>query len=135
MAGLGGPPVLVPTISMYRAYFSSPETNPFSGDYQKFLEPYLIDPMNARATQTPVSVSQQVYSASQQGYPTAFLMWHDTPGKAKDCDPGRVMLLQSISHYMSRMGRPARRWDDRTFANRGDVSYGTMSLAVWDPVI
>ena len=133
MAGLGGPPVLVPTISMYRAYFSSPETNPFSGDYQKFLEPYPIDPMNARATQTPASVYQQVYSASQQGYPTAFLMWNDTPGKAKDCDPGRVILLQSISHYMSRMGRPARWWDDRTFANRGDVSYGTVSLAVWDP--
>ena len=31
------------------------------------------------------------------------------------------------------MGRPASKWDDRTFANRGDVSYGTAPLAVRDP--
>ena len=60
MAGLGGPPVLVPTIFTYRAYFSSPETDPFSGDYEAFLEPYLIDPMNVAAAQTPASVSHQI---------------------------------------------------------------------------
>ena len=27
----------------------------------------------------------------------------------------------------------ARKWDDWTFANQGDVSYGTVPLAVWDP--
>ena len=31
------------------------------------------------------------------------------------------------------MGCPASQWDDRTFANRDDVSYGTAPLAVWDP--
>ena len=31
------------------------------------------------------------------------------------------------------MGRPSSKWDDRTFANRGDVSFGTAPLAVWDP--
>ena len=31
------------------------------------------------------------------------------------------------------MGRPASQWDERTFVNRGDVSYGTAPLAVWDP--
>ena len=34
---------------------------------------------------------------------------------------------------MSWMGRPARQWDNRTFENQGDVSYGTAPLAVWDP--
>ena len=63
MVSLGGPPVLVPTVSMYRAYFSSPETDLFSREYQAFLEPYLIDPMNAAAAQTPESVSQQIYAA------------------------------------------------------------------------
>ena len=60
MAVLGGPPVLVPTICMYRAYFSSLETDPFSGNYEAILEPYLIDPMNAAVVQTPASVSQQI---------------------------------------------------------------------------
>ena len=98
MAGLGGPPVLVPKICTYRAYFSSPETNPFSGDYQAVLGPYIIDPMNVAAAQTPASVSQQIYAASQQGDPTAFLLWHATPGFAEDRDPGCVSLLNSISH-------------------------------------
>ena len=74
MASLGSRPVLVHTISTYRAHFSSQETYLFSGEYQAFLEPYLIDPMNAGAAQTPTSVSQQIYAARQQGYPTAFLM-------------------------------------------------------------
>ena len=31
------------------------------------------------------------------------------------------------------MVRPASKWDDRTFANQGDVSYSTSPLAVWEP--
>ena len=31
------------------------------------------------------------------------------------------------------MGLPSSKWDDRTFANCGDVSYGTVPLAVWEP--
>ena len=133
MTGLGGPPVLVPTICTYREYFSSPETDPFSGDYEAVLDPYLIDPINAAATQTPSSVSQQIYVASQQGDLTALLLWYTTPGLTEDRDTGRVSLLHSVSHYTSRMGRPARKWDDRTFVNWGDVSNGTETLAVWDP--
>ena len=60
MAGLGSPPNLVPTICMYRAYFSSPETDPFAGGYEAVLEPYRIDPMNSAATQTTAIVSQQI---------------------------------------------------------------------------
>ena len=56
-----------------------------------------------------------------------------TPRLAEDQDPGRVSLLHSVSHYASRMGRPLCRWDDKTFANRVDVSYGTAPLANWDP--
>ena len=58
MASLGGLPVLVPTICTYRAYVSSPEADPFPGDYKEVLKPYIIDPMNAAVAQTPASVSQ-----------------------------------------------------------------------------
>ena len=64
MAGLGGPTVLVPTICTYRAYLSSPETDPFSGNYEAVLEPYIIDLMNTDAALTPSIVSQQIYAAS-----------------------------------------------------------------------
>ena len=88
--------------------------------------------MNAAAAKTPANVSQQIYAAIQQGDPTAFLLWHTMAGLAKDRDPGCVSLLHSISHNTSRMVCPARKWDDRTFTNRGDVSYGTAPLAVGD---
>ena len=74
--------------------------------------------MNAGDSQTPVSVSEQFYAVIQKGDPTAFLLWHATPGIAKDCDPGQVSLLHSASHYANRIGRPASRWDNRTFANQ-----------------
>ena len=119
MASLGGPPDLVPTIFTYRAYFSSPETDPFFGSYEAVLDPYPIEPMNASAAQTPASVSQQIYTASQQGDPTAFLLWYAMPRLAEDWDPGRISLLQSVSSYASRMGRPSSKWYDGPFANRG----------------
>ena len=78
-------------------------------------------------------MQQQVYAASQQGDPTALLLWHATPELAKDQDPSRVSLLHSVSHYASQMGIPPCQWDDWTFANRGDVSYSTAPLAEWDP--
>ena len=31
------------------------------------------------------------------------------------------------------MGRPPCRWDDETFANWGNVTFGTAPLAQWDP--
>ena len=102
MAGLGGQPDLAPKISTYRAYFSRPETDMFSGDYEAVLDPYRIDPMNASAALTTASVSQQVYANSQQGDPTAFLLWHATPGITEDWEPSRVSLL----HSASRMRRP-----------------------------
>ena len=133
MAGLGSPPNMVPTICTYRAYFSSPDTDPFSSDYEAVLEPYLIDPMNAAAAQTPASISQQIYTSSQQGDPTAFLLWRATPELAEDRYPGQVLLLHFVSHYAIWMGQPSIKWDDRTVANRGDVPYGTTTLVVWDP--
>ena len=101
MAGLDGPLVLVPTISTYRTYFSSPYTHPFSGEYQAVLEPYPVNLMNAGAAQTPASVYQQVYGVRHKGDPTVFLLWHAMTGISEDCDPGRVSLLHSVNHYTS----------------------------------
>ena len=124
---------MAPPICTYRAYFSRPETDLFISDYTAVLYPYHVDPMNAAAAPTPASVSQQIYAASQKGDPTAFLLRHATPGLTVDRDPGRVSMFHSVSYYASRMGRPSCCWDDETFANRGDVAYGTAPLAQWGP--
>ena len=110
MASLLGQPDLVPPIRTYHAYFSRPETDPFGGDYAAVLDPYQVDPLNAAATPPPAIVAQQVYAAIQKGDPTAFLLWHTTPGLTADWDPGRISLLHTVSHSASRMGRPPCRW-------------------------
>ena len=133
MAGLGGQTDFAPTICTYRAYFYRPKTDPFSGNYEAVFDPYRVDSMNAAATLTFASVSQQIYAAIQQGDPTAFFLWHAKPGLTEDQDPGRVSLLHSVSHYASRMGRPPCQWDNGTFTNRVNVAYGTAPLANWDP--
>ena len=133
MAGLIGQPDLAPPIRTYRANFSRPKTDPFSGDYTAVLDPYRVDPLNAPTATTPASVAHHIYTASQQGDPTAFLLWHTTPGLMVDRDPGRVSLLHLVSYYASRMGRLPCRWDGETFANRGNVAYGTAPLDQWYP--
>ena len=87
MAGLGVQPDLAPTTFTYRAYFSRPETDPFSGNYEAVWDLYWVNLMNASAALTPASMSQQIYSASHQGYPTAFLLWHLTPKLTEDWEP------------------------------------------------
>ena len=87
MAGLGGQPYIANTICTYHAFFPRPETDPFSGKYEAVLDPYRIDPMNAATELTPASISQQVYAASHQGDPTAFLLWHLTPELTEDWEP------------------------------------------------
>ena len=133
MAGLGGQPNLAPTICTYRAYFSRPKTDLFSGNYEAVLDSYRVDPMNAAAALTPASMYQQIYAAIQQGDPTAFPLLHATPGLAEDQDPARASLIHSVRHYASRMGRRPCQWDYRAFAYRGNVSYGTAPLDNWDP--
>ena len=88
MAGLLGQPDLAPLIRTYREYFSKPETDPFGDDYAAVLDLYQVDPLNAAAAPTPASVTQQIYAASQQVEPTAFLLWHATPRLVADQDPG-----------------------------------------------
>ena len=104
MSSLIGQLDLAPPIRTYRAYFSRPETDPFSGNFTAVLDPYRVYPMNAAAAPPPASVAQQIYAARQQEDPTAFLLWHATPGLTVDRDPGRVSLLHLVSYYTSWMG-------------------------------
>ena len=48
-------------------------------------------------------------------------------------DPGRIVLLHSVSQFVNRRGRPATKWDSKAFASTGDVIAGTVPLANWEP--
>ena len=61
------------------------------------------------------------------GDPTAFLLWHQTPGFDPGDNPGRLSLVHLISWYDARIGHPTSPWNDEAFGTRGDVVMGTVS--------
>ena len=57
-----------------------------------------------------------------------------TPGLNPSADPGRIVLLHSVSQFGSRLGRPATKWDSEAFSATGEVVSGTLSQANWGPI-
>ena len=106
---------MVPPFRTYQEYFASEETNPFTDNFAAVMAPYALDPANAAAAHKPAALSQQVYSSTMSGEPTAFLLCHPTLGFRPGDNPGRLGLFHSISLYDACIGRPASPWDDEAF--------------------
>ena len=73
MANLTGSPILVPLETTYRDYFSCTDTNTSRCRYATILAPYVI---YLAASTTPAEVSRLLYTADQEGVPTALLQWY-----------------------------------------------------------
>ena len=67
------------------------------------------------------------------GDPTAFLLCYPTLGFDSGDNHSRLGLVNSISRYDARIGRPAPPWDDEAFGTRGDVVMGLVSCVRWLP--
>ena len=124
-----GIPVLTPPIRDFQAYYASPDSDPFDGDYGPVLDPYKIDPVNTTAALSPAAISTMIYGADDA--PTAFLLWHATPGVDPAVDPGRISMLHAVSRFSARLGRATTQWDGKAFALRGDVVAGHAAVADW----
>ena len=122
----------MPLVRDYMSHFDASENDPFNGDYKEILAAYLIDVAAPKNALGPADVARQIYAASGVAL-TALLFWLTTPGLNPDEDPGRIVLLHSISQLSIRMGRPAKKWDSKEFPPTGDVVADTVSLANWDP--
>ena len=69
MENLIGPQNLVLPATTYQDCFSYSETDTSHGRYSVVLAPYKIDPVDAMSDKVAILV----YSAAQEGVPTAFL--------------------------------------------------------------
>ena len=89
----------------------------------------MAEPTSALA---PDEISRKVYSA-RGNTPTAFLLWLATPGVIANVYPGRILLLNYVSQFASRMGRPVTKWDLKAFVSTGDMVAGSVYLYNSDP--
>ena len=120
-----GLPSFVLLATTYRDYFSRAKTDTFSGRYATVLAPYSINPTATAAT--PADVARLIYSAAQEGVPTAFLHWR----KRMMGRGAQIALLHLVSSYVPRMGMPASPWENLYFALKGDISCGACACANW----
>ena len=118
-------PSFVLLVTTYRDYFSRAKTDTFSGRYATVLAPYSINPTATAAT--PADVARLIYSAAQEGVPTAFLHWRErVMGEG-----AQIALLHLVSSYVPRMGMPASPWENLYFALKGDITCGACACANW----
>jgi len=121
--------VLAPSIQDFWAYYVSPESNPFDGDYRGILEPYRIDPVNTVAAPSSSTISAMVYGADD--VLIAFLLWHATVGADPAMNSGRISMLHVISQFLTRLRRAITLWDGKAFSLKRDVLAGNVALADW----
>ena len=76
----------------------------------------------AASTNAPglADIDRHIYAASGDAL-AAFLLWLATSGMIASVDPRRIVLMQSVSHFVSRLGRPAAKWDSKAFSATGSV--------------
>ena len=83
------------------------------------LAPYIIDPNTSSASAAvPADVVTLIYAAAQEGIPATFLQWHQgMSGRG-----AMIVLLNSVSRYVPRMGMTASLWDNLFFTLKEDVT-------------
>ena len=85
MANLTSPLSLILPTTIYRDYFSFPDTYIFRGRYAVVLEPYLIDPSSSTTASIPENAARLIYAVVQEVVPTAFLQWNQVTRRGGGC--------------------------------------------------
>ena len=79
------------------------------------------------AAPAPADVSRKFYSASDNA-PTAFILCLATPGVAANVETDPVVLMYSLSQFVSRLGRPAIKWGSGVLASMGYMGASSVAL-------
>ena len=111
-----------PVVASYRDFYNSATNDPFNGTYASVTTPYVI-PLGVAAVPPPLTIANGVYNSVQHKTPTAFLI--------VGLD-NRISLYHRLSRFDPRMGMPASQWDNRAFANSGDLFHNNPVLVEWD---
>jgi hypothetical protein len=111
-----------PFRASYIDYFQNAAHDSFNGEYAAALAPYDVPlAQNVPAAFTPDTIRTLVIGARAQKVPTAFLLHHDE----------HLHVYLQVDKYHARLGLPPTQWDDRMFAQKGDLHRNQAVLVEW----
>lgn len=120
LAGLG---TAQPSMHYYRDYFSDPANDVFQGSYSAVLDLYGV-PLANQNVPTPATVQERALSCHNQNVPSAFLLM---------LNDGKLHVFLQLAKYSARMGLPATPWDDRMYAQKGELFHNQSQTVTWLP--
>ena len=107
--------------ALYSNYFAEGDHDVFNGDYTAALAPYDV-PLQANANVlSPEQIKNLVIGARTQRVPTAFLLLHD----------GHLHIYLQVDKFHVHLGLPPSPWDDKMFAQKGDLHRNQAVLVEW----
>jgi hypothetical protein len=107
--------------ALYSTFFSDANHDAFNGDYAAALAPYDVPLQGNANLLSPEQVKNLVVGARAQRVPTAFLLLHD----------GLLHVYLQVDKFYPSLGRPASPWDDKLFAQKGELHRNQAVLVEW----
>jgi hypothetical protein len=107
--------------AFYSSFFADANRDPFKGDYAAAMGPYDVPLQGNANVPAPEQVKSLVLGARAQRVPTAFLLLHD----------GRLHVYLQIDKYHPSLGMPPSVWDDKMFAQKGELYRNQAIMVEW----
>jgi len=107
--------------ALYSNFFSDANRDVFKGDYAAAMAPYDVPLQGNANVLAPEQVKTLVVGARAQRVPTAFLLYHG----------GRLHVYLQVDKFHPRLGMPPCDWDDKLFAQKGDLHRNQAVLVEW----
>jgi hypothetical protein len=107
--------------ALYSTFFSDANHDVFNGDYAAAMNPYDVPLQGNVNLLSPEQVKTLVVGARAQRVPTAFLLFHD----------GRLHVYLQVDKFHQRLGMPPSQWDDKLFAQKGELHRNQAVLVEW----
>lgn len=97
--------------ALYSTFFADASHDIFHGDYAAAMTPYDVPLQGNANLLSPEQVKTLVVGARAQRVPTAFLLLHDS----------KLHIYLQVDKFHPRLGMPPSAWDDRMFAQKGEL--------------
>ncbi|CAK9046738.1 CvfB_WH domain-containing protein (Fragment), partial [Durusdinium trenchii] len=107
--------------AFYSSFFADASHDVFNGDYTSAMLPYDVPLQGNANLLSPEQVKTLVVGARAQRVPTAFLLYHG----------GRLHIYLQVDKFHPRLGMPPSPWDDKLFAQKGDLHRNQAVLVEW----
>jgi hypothetical protein len=107
--------------ALYTNFFADANRDVFNGEYAAAMDPYDVPLQGNANLLSPEQVKTLVVGARAQRVPTAFLLFHD----------GHLHVYLQVDKFHPRLGMPPSPWDDKLFAQKGELHRNQAVLVEW----